>query len=47
MFTTNDAMSISHDVQGIAGHVEYGYAQQLFGLVSAPQPDVILGAGCK
>lgn len=45
--TTDDALAISHEVQGIAGHVGYRDAQQLFGFVYVPQPDILLGAGCK
>lgn len=45
--TTNDAVAISHEVQGIAGHVGYRDAEQLFGFVYVPQPDVLLRAGRK
>lgn len=45
--TTDDAMSVSHEVHAVAGHVGYSDAQQLFGLVYVPQPDVLLRAGCK
>lgn len=40
--TTYDAMSIDHEVHGIAGHVGYSDAQKLFRLVYVPQPDVLL-----
>lgn len=45
--TTDDAVSVSHEVQGVAGHVGHSDAQQLFGLVYVPQPDVLLRAGSK
>lgn len=45
--TADDAVSISHEVQGIAGHVGHCDAQQLFGPVYVPHPDVLLRAGCK
>lgn len=45
--TTNDAVAISHEVQGIAGHVGDCDAEQLFGFVYVPQPDILLRAGCK
>lgn len=45
--TTDDAVAISHEVQGIAGHVGYRDAEQLFGFVYVPQPDILLRAGRK
>lgn len=45
--TTNDAVAISHEVQGVAGHVGDRDAEQLFGFVYVPQPDILLRAGRK
>lgn len=45
--TTNDAVAISHEVQGIAGHVGDRDAEQLLGFVYVPQPDILLRAGRK
>lgn len=45
--TTDDAVAITHEVQGVAGHVGYRDAEQLFGFVYVPHPDILLRAGCK
>lgn len=45
--TADDAVSIGHEVQGSAGHVGYSDAQQLFGPVHMPHPDVFFRARCK
>jgi hypothetical protein len=45
--TTDDAPSVHHDVQGIAGHVGNGDAESLLGAIHVPHPDVLLGAGGK
>lgn len=45
--TADDAMSVSHEVQGIAGHIGYSDAQQLFGLVYVPHTDILPRAGSK
>lgn len=42
--TADDAVSVEHDVHGVAGHVGHDDAQPL--IVSVPQPDVVR-AGCK
>ena len=43
--TADDAPSVDHEVQGVAGHVGHGDTQQLLGGVRVPHSDVILGAG--
>ena len=45
--TADDALSVDHEFHGVAGHVGDGDADQLFGLVYVPHPDVLLRAGCK
>lgn len=45
--TTDDAVAIAHEVQGVAGHVGDRDAEQLFGFVYVPHPDILLRAGCK
>lgn len=45
--TADEAVSVNHEVQGIAGHVWDRDAQELFGFVYVPQSDVIIRAGCK
>lgn len=45
--TADDAVAIAHEVQGVAGHVGYRDAEQLFGFVYVPHPDILLRAGCK
>lgn len=47
ILTTDDAVAISHEVQGIARHVGDRDAEQLFGFVYVPQPDILLRAGRK
>lgn len=45
--TTDDAVSVNHEVQGVASDFGYSDAQQLCGFVYVPQPDLLLRAGCK
>lgn len=45
--TTDDAVAVAHEVQGVAGQVGHRDAEQLFGFVYVPQPDILLRAGCK
>lgn len=40
--TADDAVAITHEVQGVAGHVGYRDAEQLFGFVYVPNPDILL-----
>lgn len=41
--TADDAVSVDHEVQGVAGHVGDGDPQQLLGGLGVPHSDVILG----
>lgn len=45
--TTDDAVAITHEVQGTAGHVGHRDAEQLDGFVYVPQPDILIRARRK